>query len=55
MSAIHDGNVFKSWQGENFSSAEQMSRVLGEELADLIQGNNYEFGYMEKEHGMNGK
>ena len=32
-----------------------MSRILGEEFADLIQGNNYGFGYMETGHGMNGK
>ena len=32
-----------------------MSRVLGEEFSDLIQGNKYEIGYMEVGHGMNGK
>lgn len=42
------GNVIESWFGEVFSTVEQMSDVLGEEFADLIQGNKYEFGYMDR-------
>ena len=38
------GNIVESWQVEN---AKLMSRVLGEEFADLIKGNNYGFGYNE--------
>ena len=49
------GNIIETWQGEKFSSTKQMSHVLGEEFAHLIQGNNYGFGYMETGHGMNGK
>ena len=49
------GNTVESWQSEVFSSVEQMNHVLGEEFADLIQGNNFEFGYMVPGHGMRGK
>ena len=39
--------VVVSWQGEDFSSVQQMNCVLGKEFSNLIQGNKCEFGYVE--------
>ena len=45
----------ESWHAGQFLSVEEMETKLGEEFADLIQGNIFQFGYIVPGHGMKGK